>query len=63
MHNCVCSSRSPKTHVLALELVDHEGSPTIAHEVHVSHPYPVLGNLGPCDQEAREEEQDGDVSG
>ncbi len=50
------------TYVLALELIDHESAPTIAHEVHVRHPDPVLGDLGPCDQEAREEEQGGDVS-
>ena len=49
-------------YILALELVDHEGTPAVAHEVHVRHPNPVLGDLGPCDQEAGEEEQDRDIS-
>ncbi len=49
-------------YILALELVDHEGTPAVAHEVHVCHPNPVLGDLGPCDQEAREEEQDRNIS-
>ena len=58
----IASWVSAHTHILSVELINHEGAPSIAQKIQVCHPDPVLRDLGPCDQEAREEEQGGDVS-